>query len=325
MMAPSKKITIKIVNRTPQAQESSQPQPVPSETPPILQGQQDTEVTAKKVTIKIIRRTEGGLKVPSISTQPSAEDSASRPPKSGHCMVLRRTVTTPSTTYDGDKLDSKPSNRKRKRSATDDGAEDAHEPDLPTTKMNPNNSLDSVKGKLFMWFDPTKPTIAHYWFEAEPCRGRTQFIAPPEAHGHKVHFCPRHDSYAVSVRPSQGYTVKWKVDVGLPIPAGGSAAKQRPKRRFTYHVHGVGRVRHPPVNPRTTCQIICWASPCEDRNAPLLPLAAEGHEVKYFARDKEPSLTPPDDSRPACRLAWTISGTEKRKPLIDQTGVERRP
>jgi hypothetical protein len=202
---------------------------------------------------------------------------------------------------------SKPTAPKRTREAVDVAVKEPKRP-KPIATQNSHVSGD-LKGKLYTWWDPTKPNIAHYWYEAEPCPQRKHFVAPLESQGHKVQFYPRDSSRAKSTAPSRSYTAKWKVDVRQPVPAG-MASVPRPRRRFIYRVRGLGRVQRPPVNPRTSCQVICRASPCEDENEPLLPRAAEGHKVEYFPNGEGPFQDPPTDSRSACRLVWTVPGTE---------------
>lgn len=323
----NRKIKIKLTQK-PDPKDPTQLDPSPTEVPSDVQLDA-CEPPRKK--IKIILKHKASLELPPLPTpsnaDPEAQPSDAREPTSlARGMMLRkRTLPAPNTSASTPKTGklnaaapkssttkpktatSKPTAPKRTRPAVDSVEKEPKRPKPIATQ----HSLISgdLKGKLYTWWDPTKPNIAHYWYEAEACPQRKHFVAPLESQGHNVQFYPRDSSRAKSTAPSRNYTVKWKVDVSQPIPADMSSVP-RPRRRFIYRARGLGRVQRPPVNPRTSYQVICRAGPCEDENEPLLPRAAEGHKVEYFPNGEGPFQEPPIDSRPACRLVWTVPGTE---------------
>lgn len=316
-----------ILTRKPDPEDLAQPRPPPAEA---TSGSQPDISEPPKKKIKIIIKHKAAVnELPPLQTPSNADhgaqpSDAQEPTSSARGMTLRkRTLLEPSPSASTPKTGKpiaaapksstanpktaadRPTAPKRTLDAVDNVEKGARRP-RPIATQNSHVSGD-LKGKLYTWWDPTKPNIAHYWYEAKPCPQRKHFVAPLESQGHKVQFYPRDSSRAKSTAPSRSYTVKWKADVSQPVPASMSSVP-RPRRRFIYRVRGLGRVQRPPVNSRTSCQVICRASPCEDENEPLLPRAAEGHKAEYFMNGKGPFQEPPMDSRPACRLVWAIPG-----------------
>lgn len=303
--APEKRRIVIIKRKKPQEE---QPESSTSQAPstPTQDSNQDIP---KRKRIKIVNRSKPAVETSEDlpekheeSSSDISQDGSSQSADSSYTpMPQRSTATNPGSST----ITPNVVTRSRQTQLENDNEDDA---DAPGTKDQTIPSQDSLKGKLLIWWDPTRPNIAHYLYDVEPSDSRTQFIAPPEALGHHITFHHHRDSVQ-NIKPSHRHTVKWDVDVTLPLPPSRPATLPFPKRRFRYWVSGAGPVSSPPVNPPSDVKVICQAGPCEDKDAPLLPPAADGYEIDYLVNGRGPSKDAPADTRPACVLVWTIPGT----------------